>query len=305
MTALPAGAAMLPSPCVGICRLDPGTGWCLGCARDAAELARWGHLTPAAQRLIWDDLPRRKALLGLAFRLLPCSGTALLDHLAALALTPGTGWSIGVEGAVAELAARPGERPRLERAADGLTLRVAGGALRLRPPAGVRLFELVDAVGRSRRLALALHRARLTQAPAHGVTELGLDLQAVDPGRRDERLFDLGVTRTAIRFCVRTGAPELLEALRRAQGRDALDPATGLVPLLLARDPDRVVLSPLGRIEVEGPIARADHAGPHTHLLPALLAQGRVPAPDPHLPEGYVACAATHPAAAAQACRPA
>jgi predicted Fe-S protein YdhL (DUF1289 family) len=56
---------MLPSPCVGICRLDNVTGWCLGCARDTNELASWRELSAAEQARIWADLPRRKTLLGL------------------------------------------------------------------------------------------------------------------------------------------------------------------------------------------------------------------------------------------------
>ena len=105
----PAPATMLPSPCVGICRLDPGTGWCLGCARSADELTLWRDLPPDRQAEVWAELPRRKAVLGLAFRLLPHGGSSLSDCLARLALTPGTGWSIGVYGAIAEFMAHEGE----------------------------------------------------------------------------------------------------------------------------------------------------------------------------------------------------
>ncbi|MFO1071965.1 MAG: DUF1289 domain-containing protein [Geminicoccaceae bacterium] len=289
-----AAESRLASPCVGICRLDPDTGWCLGCARDARELALWRDLAPAAQERIWDDLPRRKAVLGLAFRLLPLAGEALLDHLAGLARTPGTRWRIGVPGAGADLGARAGETPACALGEGGLLVRVAGGVLRLRPPAGARLFELVGAAGRVEQLVLALHQARLRAPPAASVTELGRDAEAVAPEDRAASLFDLGVTAAASRFCVRTGAPALLAALRRAEGCPALDPASGLVPALLAHAPDRVVLSPMGRIEVTGPIARPEgHGGPRTRLLPHLLVPE--PAPGPELPPGYVACASIHP----------
>jgi hypothetical protein len=43
MTPAPPEQGMLRSPCVGICRLDDTTGWCLGCARDANELASRGE----------------------------------------------------------------------------------------------------------------------------------------------------------------------------------------------------------------------------------------------------------------------
>jgi hypothetical protein len=95
------------------------------------------------------------------------------------------------------------------------------------------------------------------------------------------------VTRSMIRFCVRTGEASLIAALQRANGLDALDPTVGLVPVLLASSPDRVVISPIGRIEVFGPIVRSDRGGPHTHLLPKLLACGNELDPGFALPEGY------------------
>ena len=43
----------IPSPCVGICRLDPDTGFCQGCRRTIAEISAWPRL----------DAPDRLALL--------------------------------------------------------------------------------------------------------------------------------------------------------------------------------------------------------------------------------------------------
>jgi predicted Fe-S protein YdhL (DUF1289 family) len=34
-----------PSPCISVCRIDPATGWCEGCARTLAEIADWPRLT--------------------------------------------------------------------------------------------------------------------------------------------------------------------------------------------------------------------------------------------------------------------
>jgi predicted Fe-S protein YdhL (DUF1289 family) len=34
-----------PSPCISVCRIDPATGWCEGCARTLAEIADWPMLT--------------------------------------------------------------------------------------------------------------------------------------------------------------------------------------------------------------------------------------------------------------------
>jgi predicted Fe-S protein YdhL (DUF1289 family) len=293
---------MLPSPCVGICRLDDATGWCLGCARDANELGCWRDLSPAAQALIWADLPRRKAILGLSFRLLPWSGAVLLAEFIRLAREPKTGWSIGVYGAVAEFASSNHATPTIEVGEGRLVLRTPGGAMRLHPPAGTRMFELVGATGKVERRVLALHRSRLSGIPAVGVTELGADEDAIEPTRKADRLFDLGVSRHVVHFCVRTGEPALVAALRGANGLDPLDPANGLVPALLASSPDRVLISPIGRIEVYAPILRLGREGPHTHLLPNLLALGHELEPGFALPEGYAAGVSIFPLASQEAC---
>jgi hypothetical protein len=157
------------------------------------------------------------------------------------------------------------------------------------------MFELVGAAGKVERRVLALHRSRLPAVPARGVTELGGDEDAIGPANRTERLFDLGVTRSTIRFCVRTSEASLIAALQRANGLDALDPKIGLVPILLASSPDRVVISPIGRIEVFGPIVRSNRGGPHTHLLPKLLACGTELEPGFALPEGNAVGASIFP----------
>lgn len=210
---------------------------------------------------------------------------ALID----LARQPNTGWSIGVYGAVAEFATRNAMIPEIEIGDDGLILRTSGGSLRLRLPPGTRMFELVGAMRKVERRVLALHRSRLKGEPAGGVTELGADEDAIEPARCSERLFDLGVSRSIIRFCVRTGESALIAALRQAGGSDLFDPAIGLVPVLLANAPDRVVISPIGRIEVSGPILHRDREGPHTHLLSEVLAHRSLSEAGFVLPEGYAA----------------
>lgn len=34
-----------PSPCTGVCRIAPETGWCLGCRRTLGEIADWPMLS--------------------------------------------------------------------------------------------------------------------------------------------------------------------------------------------------------------------------------------------------------------------
>jgi predicted Fe-S protein YdhL (DUF1289 family) len=55
----------VPSPCISVCRLDPSTGWCTGCARTIAEIAAWGGLDDAGKHAVWALLPMRRERLGL------------------------------------------------------------------------------------------------------------------------------------------------------------------------------------------------------------------------------------------------
>jgi predicted Fe-S protein YdhL (DUF1289 family) len=48
------------SPCINVCRLDPVSGYCLGCWRDLDEIAAWSTLDAAARRAIWLTLPARE-----------------------------------------------------------------------------------------------------------------------------------------------------------------------------------------------------------------------------------------------------
>lgn len=50
------------SPCINVCRMDPGTGWCEGCLRTIDEIAAWGGLDEAAQRAVWAQLRLRRML---------------------------------------------------------------------------------------------------------------------------------------------------------------------------------------------------------------------------------------------------
>lgn len=53
----------VPSPCVGICRMDAADRWCVGCLRSRQEIAAWGQLTPLEQRALWAQLTQRRAHL--------------------------------------------------------------------------------------------------------------------------------------------------------------------------------------------------------------------------------------------------
>jgi predicted Fe-S protein YdhL (DUF1289 family) len=50
------------SPCVGICLLDPATGYCRGCLRSVAEIAAWYEAGAAEKRAILGRLDQRRRL---------------------------------------------------------------------------------------------------------------------------------------------------------------------------------------------------------------------------------------------------
>jgi predicted Fe-S protein YdhL (DUF1289 family) len=49
-----------PSPCDRTCRIDPATGWCLGCSRTLREITDWPMLTPREKRGLLEALRRRQ-----------------------------------------------------------------------------------------------------------------------------------------------------------------------------------------------------------------------------------------------------
>ena len=219
-----------------------------------------------------------------------------------------TGWSMGSIGAIAEFHHHPDD-PVPERDAQSLSCVTARGGIR---------FDRVDDVIAVAYETLSAKPYRWTHGVALclpaidaqrnrrcGITELGPDRDALRPQDRDAILFDVGVcaandSQRCIDFCVRTDDPELLAALRAGAGRSFLDPDNPAMPPVLAKSPHRVVLSSVGRVEVYQPIA--DPAaqgippiGPHTHLLPKLMANGRLFSANLPIPDGLVPGAMMYP----------
>ncbi|MCC7272438.1 MAG: DUF1289 domain-containing protein [Alphaproteobacteria bacterium] len=55
----------IPSPCIGICRLDPDDGLCQGCWRSTAEIAAWPGMSAEQRLALLDALARRRDADGL------------------------------------------------------------------------------------------------------------------------------------------------------------------------------------------------------------------------------------------------
>lgn len=51
----------IASPCISVCRIDPATGWCVGCLRTIDEIASWGTLAQAQRDAVMTALERRRA----------------------------------------------------------------------------------------------------------------------------------------------------------------------------------------------------------------------------------------------------
>ena len=48
------------SPCINVCRMHAGTGWCEGCLRTIDEIAAWGALDDRLKREVLALLPQRR-----------------------------------------------------------------------------------------------------------------------------------------------------------------------------------------------------------------------------------------------------
>lgn len=49
-----------PSPCVGLCQMQPDGSLCKGCFRTLDEISQWRDLDQAARQAILSILPQRK-----------------------------------------------------------------------------------------------------------------------------------------------------------------------------------------------------------------------------------------------------
>ena len=55
----------IPTPCVGVCTIDPKTRLCAGCLRTAVEIAMWPEASNAERLRIVDALRERRRARGI------------------------------------------------------------------------------------------------------------------------------------------------------------------------------------------------------------------------------------------------
>ncbi|MFC3060438.1 DUF1289 domain-containing protein [Paenirhodobacter populi] len=52
-------AEPIDTPCIGLCRINPRSGLCMGCLRTLDEIARWRDMDPQERRRILRELTYR------------------------------------------------------------------------------------------------------------------------------------------------------------------------------------------------------------------------------------------------------
>lgn len=203
----------------------------------------------------------------------------------------GNSWSIGTFGAIGEFHRAEGEAATRHDGADSLALATSKGAIRLEATSDfdVIAYDGLNSDGETWSQAVAFCAHRQTLSPSV-ITPLGEDAAAVLEGDKRSRLFDLGVGLGLVSMCVRTSDPGLIIALEDVAGEPLFGPAGGKVmPHVMRAQPHRVLLSPAGRVEIFQPIPKEGGdapEGPHTHLLPKLLAKKRTHSANTPLPDG-------------------
>ncbi|MEM7261017.1 MAG: DUF1289 domain-containing protein [Planctomycetota bacterium] len=56
----PDDETLLVTPCIGLCILDPPTGYCMGCLRTGGEIARWRSANESERRGILEKIRSRE-----------------------------------------------------------------------------------------------------------------------------------------------------------------------------------------------------------------------------------------------------
>ena len=210
-------------------------------------------------------------------------------------------WSVGSFGALAEFTRDWHEPVALSRCGDVLSAVTERGGIRIAPLRELRCVASESATRESwsHRVALCLREDRCAMGRRNVLTELGPDREALRERDRGAILFDLGLDTVQVDACIRVSDPAVIAALRRHVGRNVFEAGNPAMATIVPASPHRVFVCRLGRIEVFQPIPPPDGRspeGPHTHVLPKLLAHRRTHAATEPVPDGFVPCAHIYPA---------
>jgi predicted Fe-S protein YdhL (DUF1289 family) len=290
---------MIPSPCIGVCRVHASNDLCIGCARTREEIAAWPTASDEQKSAIWKLLPERRAHTGLSVHRIGWRTEDLCAFVSGT-LRPGEGtWVCGVNGAIAEFCVGAGDDVQFESGTGAISARTQGGGISLSLTDHVAALRIGAATASGRDvIVLAVPRGRARPFPGEGLTRLGLDTDALHPAGREAMLYDFGLGRAAGAFCIRTDSLALMSGLDASLGANWSQLLAEKGADILAESPVRVVRNSIGRIEVYNripPPGGKSPIGPHTHFLPAQLQKGGDLPPALEIPDGFVPCAIFYP----------
>ena len=225
---------------------------------------------------------------------------ALEDVVAGQLADPDSHWGLGTFGAIAEFVRDQGEPVSLNLSGAPSSVVTARGGIRIQRLVGARAIAFETATGASwnQHVALCLREGEAAMNRRAVLTELAPDVDALRVDDEPSVLFDLGLGIPHIDACVRVD-PAVAERLRQYVGQNVFAPDSMAMHVILAANPHRVFISRCGRIEVYQPIPPQDGRspeGPHTHVLPKLLAHARTHAATDLIPEGWMPCLSFYPA---------
>jgi hypothetical protein len=214
---------------------------------------------------------------------------------------PDSQWSLGTFGGIAEFMRDRDEPVTLARDGNSFSAVTPRGGVRIDVRPDLRLFASESTTRESwaHRISLCLREDQCTMNQRTVLTELGPDKEALRETDRSGILFDLGIGALQSDLCVRIADMDVVAKLRPHVGRLLMDHDNPAMGIIFAYNPPRVFISKIGRVEVYQPIPPADGKspeGPHTHVLPSLLAHRRTHAATEPVPDGYVPCAHLYPA---------
>jgi len=210
-------------------------------------------------------------------------------------------WSLGTFGAIAEFMRDADEPAEISQSETSMAVVTPRGGIRMNARSDLRpiAFETITTSAWSQRVAFCLPEVTSAMHRRAALTELGPDEQALRAQDGEAVLFDLGLGVHQVDCCVRTADAGLIAGLRAEAGRSLFEPGNPAMGLILRHSPHRVFMTRAGRVEVYQAIpvpgGKAPE-GPHTHVLPKLLARKRTHAATEPIPRGFVSCAHLYPA---------
>lgn len=214
---------------------------------------------------------------------------------------PDSHWGLGGFGAIAEFLRDSDEAAAVSLAGLPLSVVTQRGGIRVDRCKGVRAvaYETPAGAGWNQSVALCLGAEEAAMNGRTALTELGADRDALRGEDRDGTLFDLGLGLPHVDVAIRLHDSQIVTDLRKHVGANVFAPGNPAMAIIFAAQPHRVFMSRIARVEVFQPIPPPDGRspqGPHTHVLPKLLAQKRTHAATEPIPDGLVSCLSFFPA---------